>query len=436
MAKFNITISPTLKDLPHFPLADLVEFQGELKDLDNKRYNRLKKSIKDKGLFIPFFVWQCEADNTIYILDGHQRKRVLSKEGFSGNVPCVVIEADNEIDAKERLLVISSQYGKITQEGFDAFTYDLDTSFIQDTTYFDGLPFVYGDFDIAPLDDLEDEQEPQDSEPQIDKAKELAEKWGVQLGQLWILPSRDGKGEHRLLCGDSTKEGDIRAVTGGAKAEMVFTDPPYRMDATGGSSQPIGRAAAKLGDKIEHLCDFDPAPFLSVLPLVFDENKLNAYIFCNKDLIPDYLNWAIEKGYSFNVLFWKKPSSIPLGGQHRPDVEYLLFFRKSATWNNALDGVNYSKCLEFGRENGFHPTMKPVELVVNEIKISSSKGGAIFEPFLGSGTTLIACENTGRYCRAIEISPGYVAVALQRYLDTFGIEATCQTTNQNQTNQS
>lgn len=146
MAKFNITISPTLKDLPHFPLSDLVEFQGELKDLDAKRYNRLKKSIKDKGLFIPFFVWQCEADNVIYILDGHQRKRVLSKEGFTGNVPCVVIEADNEKDAKERLLVISSQYGKITQEGFDAFTYDLDPLFIQETTFFDGLPFVYGDY--------------------------------------------------------------------------------------------------------------------------------------------------------------------------------------------------------------------------------------------------------------------------------------------------
>src|SRR5690606_1177902 len=119
----------------------------------------------------------------------------------------------------------------------------------------------------------------------------------------------------------------------GQKADMVFTDPPYRMQVEGGSDQPIGKAARKLGEAIKDLCDFDPQAFLGVLPTAFEKNKMNAYVFCNKDLVPDYLTWGVKAGYSFNILFWKKPNAIPLGGSHRPDVEYLLVFRKSAIWN-------------------------------------------------------------------------------------------------------
>ena len=164
--------------------------------------------------------------------------------------------------------------------------------------------------------------------------------------------------------------------------------------------------------------------FLQTLPGVFCKNKMNAYIFCNKDLVPDYLKWAVDSGYSFNILFWKKPNAIPLGGSHRPDVEYLLLFRKSAIWNNGVDGVNYSKCLEFGRESSTpHPTMKPVGLIENELLISSNKNSFVLDFFLGSGSTLIAAEKNNRRCYGFEIDSYFCDVIINRWQKYTGKEA-------------
>jgi len=237
-----------------------------------------------------------------------------------------------------------------------------------------------------------------------------------KLGDLYEL------GRHKVLCGDSTQIEAVSSLMDGKKADMVFTDPPYRMEAEGGSNQWVGKSAAKIGESIKDIISFEPAEWLNTLPLYF-ERGMNAYIFCNKDLVPDYLNWARECKYAFNILFWKKPNALPLGEQHRPDVEYLLTIRKNAIWNNAVQGVSYSKSLEFGRENSTpHPTMKPVELIVNELKISSNPGGIVIDDFLGSGSTLIASEKTGRICYGMELDPKYVDVIVQRYVDYTGNE--------------
>ncbi|MGL4333794.1 MAG: DNA-methyltransferase, partial [Lactococcus garvieae] len=203
----------------------------------------------------------------------------------------------------------------------------------------------------------------------------------------------------------------------------VFTDPPYRMEVEGGSDQWVGKSARKLGENIKDLCDFNPIDFLKVLPSFFKKNYFNAYIFCNKDLVLDYLAFAKESNYSINILFWKKPNALPLGGSHRPDLEYLILIRKGAIWNNSLNGVNYSKCLEYGRESGVHPTIKPIELVANEVKISSKKGSIVSDPFLGSGTTLIACEQLNRICYGMELDPKYVDVIVERWQKLTGKEA-------------
>jgi DNA modification methylase len=257
----------------------------------------------------------------------------------------------------------------------------------------------------APIDTTEDElPEP----PEIPVAK---------LGDIWQL------GRHRVICGDSTDQATIDRLMQGDKAELVFTDPPYRMEAEGGSNQWVGRSAAKVGESIKDIIDFEPAAFLETLPSYFDK-QMNTYIFCNKDLIPDYLSWANTKKFAFNLLFWKKPNALPLGGQHRPDVEYLLFFRKNAIWNNALPGVTYSRCLEFGRDLSTpHPTMKPLDLITNELQISSNKDGIVVDPFGGSGSTLIACEKTGRVCRTIELDPKYVDVIVKRWENLTGLKA-------------
>jgi DNA modification methylase len=230
----------------------------------------------------------------------------------------------------------------------------------------------------------------------------------IVLGDLFEI------GQHRLLCGDSTDSDQVAKLMNGQKADMVFTDPPYKIETEGGCKGNIGQGLKKQGKDIEFIANFEPTEFLQVLPLIFDKNKLNAYIFCNKELLPDYLVWARDSGYSFNVLIWKKPNAIPIGDSHRPDIEYLLLFRKSAIWNNGLKDVNYSRCLEFGRETGLHPTMKPIELIANEMKISSNENSLVFDFFLGSGSTMVASHQLKRKCYGMELDPKYCQVIIDR----------------------
>jgi DNA modification methylase len=232
----------------------------------------------------------------------------------------------------------------------------------------------------------------------------------IVLGDLFEI------GEHRLLCGDSTDSDAVARLMDNKKADMVFTDPPYKIQTEGGCNGTIGQGLKKQGKDIEFISNFEPTEFLQVLPLIFDKNKLNAYIFCNKELLPDYLVWARDSGYSFNVLIWKKPNAIPIGDSHRPDIEYLLLFRKSAIWNNGLKDVNYSRCLEFGRESGLHPTMKPIELIANEMKISSNQNSLIFDFFLGSGSTMVASHQLKRKCYGMELDPKYCQVIVDRMI--------------------
>lgn len=237
------------------------------------------------------------------------------------------------------------------------------------------------------------------------------------LGDIWQL------GKHRLVCGNSTDNALIEKLLDGKKADLVFTDQPYRMKLGNGSDDWVGQAAIKVKASIIDIIDFEPTDFLASLPNYFD-SKMNTFIFCNKDLVPDYLNWALENNYAFNILFWKKPNALPIGGQHRPDTEYIIFIRKSAIWNDALPGVSYSKCLEFSRENSTdHPTMKPVALITNQLLISSNAGGLVVDPFLGSGSTLIAAEQTGRICYGFEMEPKYCDIILQRWENLTGEKA-------------
>jgi DNA modification methylase len=236
-----------------------------------------------------------------------------------------------------------------------------------------------------------------------DEVPDVPEEPRSKLGDLYEL------GEHRVLCGDSTKLEDVEQLMDGKKADMVFTDPPYNLETKGGWD------VANRPD-LDFIANFNPVDFLNTLPVFYESKKMNAYVFCNKELLPDYLVWARDAGYSFNVLVWKKPNAIPIGDSHRPDIEYLLLFRKNAIWNNGLSAsVNYSRLIESPRETGLHPTMKPVGIITNQLQISSHTDSIVVDAFLGSGSTLIAAEKTGRICYGMELDPRYISVILDRW---------------------
>ena len=121
----NLKISPTLSSLEKVDYRTLKDFQGNLKDLSEKHYNKLKKSI-EKQFDFPFFVWK-DSFGSRWIFDGHQRHRVLTREAATPyELPCVFIDAKDKKEAKKKLLALNSQYGTMTKEGFDEFTFDFE----------------------------------------------------------------------------------------------------------------------------------------------------------------------------------------------------------------------------------------------------------------------------------------------------------------------
>lgn len=366
---------------------------------------RLSRIIDFQGQRSPVVVSKLSG----FVVVGHGRLEAMKKLGWE-KVAVDYQEFDNE----------AQEYAHMTADNAIAEWAQLDLSQIN-LDFLDLGPDLdldmlgLKDFVIEPLDKLEGLTD-EDEVPEVVHPI-------TRRGDIWIL------GNHRLMCGDSTMIDDVERLMNGEKADMVFTDPPYKIETKGGTKSDLSQSLRKQGEAIEFIANFDPKDFLQVLPIVFNKN-MNAYVFCNKELLPDYLLWARDTGYSFNVLIWKKPNAIPIGDSHRPDIEYLILFRKNATWNNGLKDVNYSRCLEFGREKGLHPTMKPVELIENEIKISSKEGLVVVDFFNGSGSTLIACEKTNRKYKGIELEPKYCDITIKRWEQYTGKKAILELTKQ------
>ena len=390
--------------IQHISVDKLIPYAANSRTHSDEQVTQIAASIREFGFTNPILV---NGENTI--IAGHGRLMAAKKLGLK-EVPAISL--DHLTKAQQKALVIADNQLALNA-GWDI---DMLKAEIEGLKLDDFNIDLLG-FDDKFLDGLF-EKEPSEGLTDEDAVPEAPEKPITVQGDVWVL------GNHRLMCGDSTSIDAVEKLMDGAKTDLVFTDPPYRMEVTGGSNQPVGKAARKLGEAIAHLCEFDPVAFLEVLPTSFQKGKMSAYIFCNKDLVPDYLNWGVLNGYSFNILFWKKPNAIPLGGSWRPDVEYLLVFRKSAIWNNSVPGVSYSKLLEHGRENSTpHPTMKPVAMIENQLLIASNSGSIVLDFFGGSGSTLIACEKTNRHARLMELDPKYCDVIIKRWQDFTGQQA-------------
>ena len=266
-----------------------------------------------------------------------------------------------------------------------------------------------------------------DAEPQMDKADELRKKWGVQRGQAWQL------GEHRLMCGDSTSAGDVARLMKGEKASLVFTDPPYGV-AIGAknrllnSVQPSGRNLADIEDDSLSPDDLKtkllPA-FQNIKRFVMSDD-CTVFVTAPQggELSMMMMMMMREAGLPVrHVLIWKK--NAPTFSMGRLDYDYQhepILMTWGKRHKRPMQGKHKTSVWEIDkpRASAEHPTMKPVELVVNALANNSDAGDAAFDAYSGSGTTIIACEQLRRKCRAMEIAPEYVAVALQRWADATG----------------
>lgn len=381
----------------------LIPYVNNSRTHSDEQVTQVASSIKEFGFTNPILI-----DEQGGIIAGHGRLMAANKLGLE-QVPTITLVGLSEAQRKAYVIadnklalnsgwdneLLSLEIAQLGDMGFDI-----------DLLGFDADELAELELDVEVLPDGDEDAVPELQDDPVSK-----------LGDIWQL------GNHRLMCGDSTSIDAVEKLMDGQKANKVLTDPPYNQETQGGFKGVIGKALEKQTSDIEHMCNFEVEPFLNILPLVFDKNKMNATVFCNKDLVPKYLNWASDVGYSFNILVWKKPSAIPIGGSYMPDIEYCLVFRKSAIFNNKIKDASYSKVLVHKRETGLHPTMKPVDMLENQLKITSNKDNIVLDLFGGSGSTLIACEKTGRKARLMELDEKYVDVIIKRWQDYTGKQA-------------
>jgi DNA modification methylase len=386
MAKINWTLRT-------FRLDDLTDYYKNPRSLSEKEFKQLKTSL-DKFGMIDKPIVNLDSANTI--IGGHQRKHVLEASGVK---ECECWIPDRVLSDKE-VEELNIRLNKNTG------SWDFDTL----ANEFELDDLLDWGFDKGELDlDLWAEDAPEDVEPQIDKAEELRVKWGVESGQLWQL------GEHRIVCGDCTDKAVVERVMGGEKADMVFTDPPYNVDYVGKTQDAL---------TIEN-DSTDEIAIQGVRVLTEFINAGNPVYICFPAEQPIALSKMWNSPFRLqSMIVWAKDSIVMGRKDYQYKHEPIWYGWKEGSAHRWFGNRNQTTLWEIDRpkRNTEHPTIKPVEIAETAMRNSSEDGNIVVDPFLGSGTTLIACERLGRRCRAVEISPAYVAVAIQRWVDVTGGE--------------
>lgn len=262
------------------------------------------------------------------------------------------------------------------------------------------------DMSVFGFEEMEDELPDEiieDEAPDVNDNKEPKTK----LGDIYQL------GRHYLMCGDSTDASSIELLMQGEKADMVFADPPYGYEYV--SNHQSKYEMLKNDDTI---CDY-----ISACKAALNENTA-IYSFCGWQSLKEWLGYFGNSELNLkNVIVWKKNnwSMGDLKGAYAGQYEIILYLAQGKV---ELRGRRDTDIWEFDREPPkLHPTMKPIELIAYALKKSSDKGDIVLDPFGGSGSTLIACEQTGRQCYMMELDSRYCDVIIERWENYTGQKA-------------
>ena len=398
------------------------------KRLTKAQAKRLADSTDRLGRAGVLLVGPQDARGRYPLYDGHQRANIW-RTLYGADAEVHALQSNRELSEDERLSVSVLTVTAVGSFDFDALA-GWDAGVLQDL----GLGVDYKrELDDAAANiaamlealraDEEDRSAAEDAnaEARLDIADELQEKWRVQPGDLWQL------GEHRLICGDCTDRTVIERVMDGEKATMVWTDPPYgvnygdKLDA----SNPMGYRVRSIQndnlppDELEKFirCAFHLCADHSVAGAVI-------YVACPAGtLLPRLISAFDGSGFVFHWgLVWVKDQLVLSRADYHFQHENILYGWKDDAGHKWTGDRKQSSVFFVDRpkRSDEHPTMKPVKLVEQMLTNNSSEGEIVLDPFLGSGTTLIACQNLGRKCRGVEIEPKYVAVTLQRWADATG----------------
>ena len=356
----------------------------------DKEYEKIRNSIEEFGFADPLVV-----NSDMTIIGGHQRLTVAMDLGYT-EVPCAVVDVDK---VREKALNIA--LNKITGTWDETLLADLLTD-LKEADY----DLDWTGFDAAEVEQLfSNIYDKKVKEDDFDVDSELKQPVFSKEGDLWIL------GKHRVICGDSTGEEVYTRLMDGQKANLVLTDPPYGVD--------VEETAGKIqNDNLpdDQFHDFLLSAFRCMNANLADDGSIYVWHADTKGLI---FRKAYEEAgfYLSGCCIWKKNSLVLGRSPYQWIHEPCLFGWKQKGRHQWYSDRKQTTVWEYDkpRSSKDHPTMKPINLMSYPIKNSTMTNGIVLDPFLGSGSTLIACCETDRICRGIELDPKFVDVVVRRY---------------------
>ena len=334
------------------------------------------------------------------IIEGHTRLLAVKKLGWQ-TMPCI-IATDLTPEQEQALRIADNKVSEIAE--WDESKLKIELAALQEAG-FDLSLLAFGDDE---LDDLLGGEAGTHGETEPDAVPETPEIPVSTPGETYVL------GKHLLVCGDSTKPDDVAKVCGEGEADLWLTDPPYNVDYHGSDGQSIRN------DSMEDV--------------KFREFLRAAFGCAEKRLKPGgsfYIFHADSEGYNFRgachdvglqvrqCLVWKK-NSLVLGRQDYKWIhEPCLYGWRDGGAHDWYSDCRQTTVMEFAKpkKNDLHPTMKPVEMLCYLIGNSTKRGDTVLDTFCGSGSTVIACERTGRVCRCVELDPKYCDVIRRRWAE-------------------
>jgi len=394
-----------------FKLVDidrLVPYSRNARTHSPEQILQLQASIREFGFVNPVLI-----DDNYNIIAGHGRIMAARAEGIK-EVPCVFISHMTE--AQKRAYILADN--KIAlNAGWDMEMLRVELEELRDLDF---------DLDLTGFDEteinalFEDADDTEVEDDDFDLTAALEEAAFVMPGDVWTL------GRHRLICGDATDADTIKRLMDGRKANLVLTDPPYNVSFESGSGLKIQNDSMKS----EQFFNFLLASFRNLADNL--ESGGSAYIFHADTEGENFRRAFREAGFHLSgTCIWAKDSFVmgrsPYQWQHEP----ILFGWLKTGTHKWYAGRSEATIWNFPKpkRNDDHPTSKPIDLLAYPIRNSSQPNGIVLDTFGGSGSTLIACEQTDRICHMLEIDIMYASVILRRYAtfkDNDGEDITCE----------
>lgn len=390
-----VLMSKTTSEMQLISVAQLIPYQNNARTHSKEQINKLRSSIREFGFVNPVII-----DREYNVIAGHGRIAAAREEGIT-EVPCVFV--DHLTEAQKKAYILADNRMAL-DAGWDEDLLRVELEALEEMGYDLGLT-GFDDKELAALFHAEEAKE-----DDFDVEAELQKPTFTKTGDVWTL------GRHRLVCGDSTKVETFTTLMDGVKANLVITDPPYNVNYEGSAGKIKNDNMA--GEKFY---EFLLAAFKNMESVMAADASI--YVFHADTEGLNFRRAFADAGfYLSGCCIWKKQSLVlgrsPYQWQHEP----VLYGWKKNGKHQWYTGRKETTIWEFDKpkKNGDHPTMKPIPLLAYPIGNSSMTNAIVLDPFGGSGSTLIACEQTDRICRTIELDEKFCDVIVNRYIEQVG----------------